>query len=89
MPPFGQLVIGSPGSGKSTYCAGMFQFLSALGRDVAVINLDPGNDDGVPYTAAISLSELVSLQTVMVEKQLGPNGGLVFWYVFELYLKTI
>lgn len=30
--PFGQLVIGPPGSGKTTYCDGMHQFLSALGR---------------------------------------------------------
>ena len=30
--PFGQLVIGAPGAGKTTYCAGMQQFLSGLGR---------------------------------------------------------
>ena len=29
---FGQVVIGPPGSGKTTYCNGMSQFLSLLGR---------------------------------------------------------
>ena len=38
---FGQIVIGPPGSGKTTYCEGMRQYLQALGRKVAVINLDP------------------------------------------------
>eukprot|EP00775_Hariotina_reticulata_P006624 gene6624-6852_t len=29
--PFGQLVIGPPGSGKTTYCHGLHQYLTALG----------------------------------------------------------
>jgi hypothetical protein len=29
---FGQVVIGPPGSGKTTYCNGMSQFLSLVGR---------------------------------------------------------
>ena len=29
---FGQVVIGPPGSGKTTYCNGMSQFLSLMGR---------------------------------------------------------
>lgn len=41
---FGALVIGPSGSGKSTLCAGLQQFLSALGRKHVVINLDPAND---------------------------------------------
>ena len=41
---FGQIVIGPPGSGKTTYCTGMQQFLRLLDRKVAVINLDPAND---------------------------------------------
>jgi hypothetical protein len=32
--PFGQLVIGPPGSGKTTYCNGVSQYLRALGRKV-------------------------------------------------------
>uniref|UniRef100_A0A803TAL4 GPN-loop GTPase 2 n=1 Tax=Anolis carolinensis TaxID=28377 RepID=A0A803TAL4_ANOCA len=45
---FGQAVIGPPGSGKTTYCLGMQEFLSAIGRKVVVVNLDPAND-GIPY----------------------------------------
>jgi len=36
---FGQLVIGPPGSGKTTYCNVMSKFLESIGRKVAVINI--------------------------------------------------
>ena len=35
-----------PGSGKTTYCNGMQQYLQLLGRNAAVINLDPANEAG-------------------------------------------
>ncbi len=41
---YGQIVIGAPGSGKTTYCDGMQQYLTLLGRDCRVINLDPANE---------------------------------------------
>ena len=72
--PFGQLVIGPPGSGKTTYTYGMSQFLTAIGREHIIVNLDPANDHA-PYSSAIDLAELVSLQDVMDEYALGPNGG--------------
>jgi hypothetical protein len=40
---FGQIVVGPPGSGKTTYCLAMRQQLEALGRKVAVVSLDPAN----------------------------------------------
>ena len=46
--PFGQLVLGPAGSGKSTYCNGVQHYLTLAGRKVAVINLDPGCD-ALPY----------------------------------------
>lgn len=73
--PFGQLVTGPPGSGKSTYCNGMQQYLTALGRKVAIINLDPANDK-LPYDCAVDLIDLVSLEQVMKDLKLGPNGGM-------------
>ncbi|KAL9937624.1 hypothetical protein V8E36_003169 [Tilletia maclaganii] len=75
--PFGQVVIGSPGSGKTTYCYGLQQYLSALKRPVAIVNLDPANHT-VPYEPAISLSELITVQDVMEELQLGPNGAMLY-----------
>ncbi|KAB5526593.1 hypothetical protein DKX38_020440 [Salix brachista] len=74
---FGQVVIGPPGSGKTTYCNGMSQFLSLIGRKVAVINLDPAND-ALPYDCAVNIEDLIKLSDVMDEHSLGPNGGLVY-----------
>lgn len=70
--PFGQLVIGSPGAGKSTYVAGMAQLLGALKRPVSVVNLDPANEN-LPYKADIDVRELISVEDVMKEEHLGPN----------------
>ena len=74
---FGQVVIGPPGAGKTTYCAGMSEFLTHLGRKVAVINLDPANDL-LPYTPKVDISNLITLDDVMVNLKLGPNGGLIY-----------
>ncbi|KAL6212366.1 hypothetical protein ACLB2K_017586 [Fragaria x ananassa] len=74
---FGQVVIGPPGSGKTTYCNGMSQFLELIGRKVAVINLDPANDT-LPYDCAVNIADLIKLSDVMAEHSLGPNGGLVY-----------
>jgi hypothetical protein len=40
---FGQLVIGPPGSGKTTYCNGMQHYFQLIRRPCAVVNLDPAN----------------------------------------------
>ena len=44
LPPatYGMLVVGVPGSGKTTLCAGYSGFLNAIGRDT-VVNLDPAS----------------------------------------------
>ena len=75
--PFAQLVIGPPGSGKSTYCEGMSQFMNAIERPVAVVNLDPANDH-TNYEAALDVRELVSLDEVMETEDLGPNGAVLY-----------
>ncbi|KAI1498675.1 putative GTP binding protein [Biscogniauxia marginata] len=78
--PFAQLVLGSPGSGKSTYCDGMHQFMSAIGRECSVVNLDPANDK-TNYPCALDIRDLVTLEEIMADDQLGPNGGVL--YAFE------
>jgi GTPase SAR1 family protein len=120
---YGQIVIGAPGAGKTTYCDGMQQYLKLLGRDCHVVNLDPanevppppesttrnensdvegggGNDNDVeggggindttatvgtvrnsqlPYDTILDVCEdVISLNSVMSELNLGPNGGLLY-----------
>ncbi|KAJ2158567.1 hypothetical protein GGF46_003686 [Coemansia sp. RSA 552] len=75
--PFGQVVIGPPGSGKTAYCSGVQQFLNALGRKTVVVNLDPANDR-VPYTCAVDIEDLITLEDAMDAHDLGPNGGMVY-----------
>jgi hypothetical protein len=76
--PFGQLVIGSPGSGKTTYCDGLHQFLSALGRPISIVNLDPANGRKLPYPCAINIADLITVKDVQSELGLGPNGAMLY-----------
>lgn len=45
---YGQIICGPPGSGKTTYCNGMQQYLRAIGRDCLVVNFDPANEITIP-----------------------------------------
>ncbi|SPO20203.1 related to GPN-loop GTPase 2 homolog [Ustilago trichophora] len=91
--PFAQLVIGPPGSGKTTYCYGQYQFLSLLSRPCSVINLDPANDR-LPYPCAVDINKLISVRDVMAELSLGPNAAMLYcieyleknvdWLIHEL-----
>ncbi|KAK9383432.1 uncharacterized protein V2V93DRAFT_361853 [Kockiozyma suomiensis] len=54
----------------------MLQFLSAIGRKASVINLDPANDH-TNYEAALDIRDFVTLESVMSEEGLGPNGGIM------------
>ena len=74
---YGQIVIGPPGSGKTTYCHAMHQLLNDLGRPTALINIDPANES-VPYEPDVDIADLVQLEDVMTTFKLGPNGGLVY-----------
>ncbi|PVG03256.1 hypothetical protein CPB86DRAFT_749443 [Serendipita vermifera] len=75
--PFGEIVIGSPGAGKSTYAYGKYQLFTALQRPIAIVNLDPANDN-LPYPCEISISSLITLQDAMEEFGLGPNGAMLY-----------
>ncbi|ESN98929.1 hypothetical protein HELRODRAFT_67088 [Helobdella robusta] len=83
---FGQVVIGPPGSGKTTYCKAMQEFMKGLGRNVEIINMDPGNDS-LPYKCIVDVSDLITVNDAMSYMKLGPNGGLV--YCMEYLEKNI
>ncbi|KAF9412929.1 hypothetical protein HW555_008708 [Spodoptera exigua] len=83
---YGQLVLGPPGAGKTTYCGKMSELLRKLGRNVVVINLDPANDV-TSYKPDIDIRELISLEEVMDQHHLGPNGALL--YCMEFLEKNI
>ncbi|RXG73613.1 GPN-loop GTPase 2, partial [Armadillidium vulgare] len=74
---FCQIVLGPPGSGKTTYCKAMSILLKEVGRNISIINLDPANDE-LPYTPAVDIKEIVILEEVMNDENIGPNGALVY-----------
>ena len=80
---FGQLVIGPPGAGKTTYVGAMTQLLRGMGRKVAIVNLDPANEN-MTYQPEVDVADLVRLEEVMDTMGLGPNGGLVYCMQFLL-----
>ncbi|KJP88627.1 hypothetical protein AK88_01707 [Plasmodium fragile] len=74
---FGQLIIGPPGSGKSTYVAGVEHILKQINRKLMIINLDPFVENDV-YKADVNISELVDIKKVFSDLGLGPNGTLIY-----------
>lgn len=81
MTVFGQIVLGPPGSGKTKYCSVMQEYLTTLGRTTYVINLDPANDR-LSYDCQLNIFDLINIEDVMINCQLGPNGGLVYCMEF-------
>ncbi|GAB65751.1 hypothetical protein PCYB_072530 [Plasmodium cynomolgi strain B] len=63
---FGQLIIGPPGSGKSTYVAGVEHILKQINRKLVLINLDPFVENDV-YKADVNISELVDIKKVFCD----------------------
>jgi GPN-loop GTPase len=78
---YGQLIIGPPGSGKSTYCHKITEFYHQLNRKVVVVNLDPANEN-MQYKADVDIMELITVEDVMENLKLGPNGALMYCMEF-------
>lgn len=51
--------------------------MSAIGRKCSIVNLDPANDQ-TSYKPALDVRELVTLEEIMAEDTLGPNGGVLY-----------
>lgn len=80
------LVSGPAGSGKSTFCSALIAHAQSLGRNVHLFNLDPAAER-FEFQPSIDIKELISLEDVMEEMNLGPNGGLI--YCFEYLLDNL
>ena len=53
------------------------QFMGAIGRQCSVVNLDPANDH-TNYPCALDIRNLVTLEEIMADDRLGPNGGVLY-----------
>ena len=74
---FGQLIIGAPGSGKTTYIKTMKDFYLKCGRKCLTINLDPANDNKNSIFD-IDIRQLINLEDVEKNLKLGPNGSFLY-----------
>lgn len=69
-------VLGTAGSGKSTFTSKFTRFLEYHREDVMAVNLDPGALL-LPYAANVDVREYIKVEELMEEYGLGPNGGLM------------
>ncbi|EME42149.1 hypothetical protein DOTSEDRAFT_73065 [Dothistroma septosporum NZE10] len=83
---YGTIVMGPAGAGKTTFCTAMIQHLKNNRRSCFYINLDPAAED-FAYEPDVDIKDLISLEDVMEELHLGPNGGLI--YCFEFLMENL
>ncbi len=69
-------IIGTAGSGKSLLTASFSEWLRINEQNVATLNLDPGVIK-LPYTPDIDVRDYVTIDEIMDEYELGPNGALI------------
>ncbi|MGA1822464.1 MAG: ATP/GTP-binding protein [Thermoplasmatota archaeon] len=74
--PISLFNIGTAGCGKSTLTWSMGEWMRENGYSSALVNLDPGAD-ALPYEPDIDVREWITIQDVMDEYGLGPNGAQV------------
>ncbi|KAJ5620522.1 hypothetical protein N7510_004506 [Penicillium lagena] len=86
MSKFGVLVMGPAGAGKTTFSNAMIQHLQNTRRSCFYVNLDPAAET-FSYEPDLDIRELITLEDVMEELGLGPNGGLI--YCFEFLLQNL
>ncbi len=74
--PVNLYFIGPAGSGKTTLTKAFSQWMESKGYQAIKVNLDPGAGD-LPYQVDIDIRDWVTLQEVMDERGLGPNGAQI------------
>ncbi|KAK5124536.1 hypothetical protein LTR85_001753 [Meristemomyces frigidus] len=83
---YGTIIMGPAGAGKTTFCSALIQHLRNNKRSCFYINLDPAAEEFV-YEPDVDIKDLITLEDVMEELHLGPNGGLI--YCFEFLLENM
>lgn len=78
--------MGPAGAGKTTFCNAIVEHLHNMRRSCFYVNLDPAAE-AFAYEPDLDIRELVTLEDVMEELGLGPNGGLI--YCFEFLLQNL
>ncbi|KAK4189718.1 GPN-loop GTPase [Podospora australis] len=86
MSKFGVMVMGPAGAGKSTFCASLITHLQLNRRSYFYVNLDPAAES-FEHQPDLDIKDLISLEDVMDELKLGPNGGLI--YCFEFLMENL
>ena len=69
-------VVGTAGSGKSRFTAGLQRWMKERGLDAVTLNLDPGAE-ALPYVPDVDIRDWIRLADVMDQYELGPNGAQV------------
>lgn len=78
--------MGPAGAGKTTFCNAIIQHLQTTRRSCFYVNLDPAAES-FQYEPDLDIRELITLEDVMEELELGPNGGLI--YCFEFLMQNL
>ncbi|KAG9238719.1 GPN-loop GTPase [Amylocarpus encephaloides] len=86
MSKYGVLVMGPAGAGKSTFCTALITHLHNNRRSCFYVNLDPAAEE-FAHEPDLDIKDLISLEDVMEDMGLGPNGGLI--YCFEFLLENL
>lgn len=68
--------VGTAGAGKSLLVKSFKEWMESMTYDSITLNLDPGAEY-LPYTPDVDIKEYISLESVMEEYNLGPNGAQI------------
>jgi GTPase SAR1 family protein len=77
---------GSDNAPQSTFCASLITHLQLNRRSAFYVNLDPAAES-FEHAPDLDIKDLISLEDVMDELKLGPNGGLI--YCFEFLMENL
>lgn len=69
-------IVGPAGSGKTTLTGTFREWMRDQEYEAIIVNLDPGVES-LPYTPDVDIREWISLNSIMAEYNLGPNGAQI------------